>query len=140
MARPRGRTQAAPPQRLILDSGAVIALSRHDVRARAALAAAREAGAEVSIPSVVVAETVRGTAKDAPVNRIIKAVGEVSSADESTGRAAGALLWATRSDSTVDAVVVATAIGIGGGVILTGDPDDLQTLAVHHPDVIVQSL
>ncbi|CAN5656911.1 MAG: VapC toxin family PIN domain ribonuclease [Euzebyaceae bacterium] len=140
MARTRGRTQAAPAQRLILDSGAVIAVSRHDVRGRAALAAAHEAGAEVSIPSVVVAETVRGTATDAPVNRIIKAVGEVSWADESIGRLAGALLGAGRSNATVDAVVVASAIGAGGGVILTGDPGDLEALAVDHPDVVIRSL
>lgn len=94
MARSRRRTQAPPPQRLILDSGAVIALSRNDLRARATLAAAREAGVEVSIPSVVVAETVRGSAKDAKVNRVIKSVGEVTAADERTGRGAGALLGA----------------------------------------------
>lgn len=140
MARSRHRTQATPPQRLILDSGAVIALSRNDMRARAALTAAHEAGADVSIPSVVVAETVRGSAKDPPVNRIIKAVGEVSSAGESPGRVAGALLGAARSDSTVDAVVVATAIEIGGGVILTGDTRDLEALAIDHPDVVIHSL
>src|SRR6266568_618233 len=48
-----------------------------DQRARAVLAAAREAGVQVSIPSVVVAETVRGVAEDAPVNQVLKAVGEV---------------------------------------------------------------
>ena len=90
MARTR-RTQA-PPLRLILDGGAVIALSRNDARARAALAAAYEVGASVSIPSVVVAETVRGAARDAPVNRVISAVGQVVPADEATGRIAGSLL------------------------------------------------
>lgn len=140
MARTRGRSQAAPAQRLILDSGAVIALSRHDLRGRATLATAHEVGAEVSIPSVVVAETVHGTATDVPVNRIIKAVGEVSAADEVAGRLAGALLGAARSNATVDAVVVASAIGAGGGVILTGDPGDLAALAVDHPDVVIQPL
>lgn len=139
MARSRRRTQA-PPQRLILDSGAVIALSRNDLRARATLAAAREAGVEVSIPSVAVAETVRGSAKDASVNRVIKAVGEVTSAEEKTGRAAGALLGAARSSSTVDALVVASAIGLGGGVVLTGDPDDLEPLAEGHPEVVISAL
>jgi hypothetical protein len=46
MARSHRRTQAPPPQRLILDSGAVIALSRNDVCARAVLAAAWEAADE----------------------------------------------------------------------------------------------
>ncbi len=140
MARTRRRTQDPPPQRLILDSGAVIALSRNDQRARAALAAAWEAGVEVSIPSLVVAETVRGSAKDAPVNRVIKAVGEVRPADEGTGRVAGGLLGAARSNSTVDAVVVASAIELGGGVVLTGDPDDLEAFANGHPEVVVRTL
>lgn len=140
MARSRRRTQAPPPQRLILDSGAVIALSRHDLRARATLAAAREAGVDVSIPSVVIAETVRGSAKDASVTRVIKAVGEVSSADERTGRGAGGLLGAARSTSTVDALVVASAIELGGGVVLTGDPDDLEPLASGHPEVVIRAL
>ena len=64
----------------------------------------------MSIPSVVVAETVRGSAKHAPVNRVIKAVGEIEGATENTFRIAGALLGAARSDSTVDAVVVASVI------------------------------
>jgi predicted nucleic acid-binding protein len=140
MARSRRRTQAPPSQRLILDSGALIALSRNDGRARAALAAAWEAGIEVSIPAVVVAETVRGSAKDAAVNRVIKAVGEVTIIDERAARSAGALLGATRSNSTVDAMVVASAVELGGGVVLTGDPDDLGPLAAEHPQVVISPL
>jgi len=140
MARTRRRTRTPPPQRLILDSGAVIALSRNDVRARATLAAAREAGVEVSIPSVVVAETVRGSAKDAKVNRVIKSVGDVTTADEDTGRVAGALLGAAKSTSTIDALVVASVIELGGGVVLTGDPEDLEPLADGHPEVVISAL
>ena len=140
MARTRRVTQASPPHRLILDSGAIIALARNDPRARAVLAAAREAGAEVSIPSVVLAETVRGTAPDALVNRVVKVVGEVCIADEATGRLAGALLGSTGSSSTVDALIVASAIGLGGGVIITGDPNDLSALAARHPSVEITSL
>lgn len=130
----------APPQRLILDSGAVIALSRSDARARAALAAALEADAEVSIPAVVVAETVRGVAADATVNRIVKAVGEVDLVDEPVGRVAGRLLGEAGSSSTVDAIVVATAIEAGGAAVLTGDPDDLGALAAEHAEVVIESL
>jgi hypothetical protein len=88
----------------------------------------------------VVAETVRGSAEDAAVNRVIKAVGEVSPADERTGRGAGALLGAARSTSTIDALVVASAIEAGGGVVLTGDPDDLEPLASGHPEVVIRPL
>ena len=114
--------------------------SRNDARARAELAAAREVGARVSIPSVVVAETVRGTAKDAAVNRVIKAVGETMAFDEATGRVAGGLLGAIKSGSTLDAVVVATAISVGGAVILTGDPDDLGRIAAGHHEVLIEPL
>jgi predicted nucleic acid-binding protein len=140
MARSRRRTQAPPPQRLMLDSGAVIALSRNDPRARAALAAAWEAGADVSIPSIVLAETIRGSATDAPVNRVVKAVGDVTPVDEAIGRLAGGLLSSTRSDSTNDAVVAAAAVHAGGAVILTGDTDDLGALASGHAQVIIQAL
>lgn len=136
----RRRRKQAPPQRLILDAGAVIALSRAEPRARAALASALEAGAEVSVPAVVVAETVRGGATDASVNRVLKAVGEVDIADELIGRSAGKLLAGCGSSATVDAIVVATAVEAGGAVVLTGDPDDLGALRTGHDQVIIQSL
>jgi predicted nucleic acid-binding protein len=137
VAKPRRRT---PPQRLILDAGAVIALAHADVRARAALAAALEAGADVSVPAVVVAETVRGAASDASVNRVLKAVGEVDVADEAIGRTAGRLLGAARSNATIDAIVVATGVAAGGAVVLTGDPDDLDALARRNPEVVIERL
>jgi predicted nucleic acid-binding protein len=118
----------------------VIALAHNDQRARAALAAAWQAGAEVSVPAVVLAETVRGTVKDTPVNRVLKAVGEVIVVDDGLGRVAGALLGASHSDSTIDALVVASAIRVGGGVILTGDPDDLGPLASGHREVLIEPL
>ncbi len=141
MARQRRRSPAAPaPERLILDSGAVIALARNDLRARAVLTAAWEVGAEVSIPAIVLAETVRGTAEDATVNRVVKAVGRVLPVDEPVGRTAGGLLRSSGTNATVDAVVVASALAVGGGVVLTGDPDDLGALAADHPQVVVQPL
>ena len=137
MARTR---RQAPPQRLILDAGAVIGLSRADVRARAAVAAALEADVEVSVPAVVVAETVRGGPADAPVNRVLKAVGGIDVADEAIGRTAGRLLGSAGSAATVDAVVVATAIEAGGAVILTGDAGDLGLLAGDDPQVVIEPL
>ena len=137
MARTR---RQAPPQRLILDAGAVIGLSRADVRARATVAAALEVGADVSVPAVVVAETVRGRPADAPVNRVLKAIGEVDVTDEVVGRTAGRLLGSAGSAATVDAVVVATAIEAGGAVILTGDAGDLGLLAADDPQCIIEPL
>lgn len=139
MARRRRDRQHAP-QRLILDSGAVIALSRGHHRARAFLARALELRAPVEIPVAVVAETVRGGPRDAPVNRVLKAVGTVPEAREAHGRLAGKLLGAARSSATVDALVVAHAVEVGGGHVLTGDPRDFRPLSELHPEVRIQVL
>lgn len=136
----RQRAKRPPAQRLILDSGAVLALARQDARARGALTAAWEVGADVIVPAVVVAETVRGTARDAPVNRILKAVGNVAPATEQTAKTAGALLARAKSAATIDALVIAEAVHRGGGVVLTSDADDLGSLASPHPEVVIQPL
>lgn len=134
------REDRQAPQRLILDSGAVIALSRGDQRARAFLVRALELGVPVEIPVVVVAETIRGGPRDAPVHRVLKAVGSVPETHEAHGRIAGRLLGAARSSGTVDALVVAQAVERGGAHILTGDRDDLERLAALHPEVWIQAL
>lgn len=128
------------PQLLILDSGAVIALARRDTKARAFLARANELRIPVEVPVVVVAETVRGGPRDAPVNWVLKAIGSVAETRERHGRTAGRLLGLARSTSTVDALVVAQAVEAGGAHILTGDPDDLKRLAAPHPEVWIEPL
>ena len=135
-----GRARRQTPQRLILDSGAVIALARGDQRARAFLARALELGARVEVPVVVVAETVRGGPRDAPVNRVLKAIGSVPEAREVHGRLAGQFLAAARSAATVDALVLAHAVE-GGGDLLTGDRDDLERgSATANPEVRIHPL
>lgn len=130
MERRTRNRQAQVSAPLILDSGAVIALARGDQRARAFVDRALETGTELLVPSVVIAETVRGHGpRDAPVNRVLSAVDSVTVSDEPTGRTAGLLLGETRSSETIDALVVAGAIELGGGRILTSDPDDLRLLA-----------
>ena len=131
---------SARTSRLVLDSGAVIALSRGDFQARAYLDRALELGVEVEIPVVVVAETLRGTARDAPVHRVLKTIGKVPHATERVGRLAGHLLGEARSSSTIDALVVAQTIESGGGTILTGDPSDLEILADGRAEVRIEAL
>jgi predicted nucleic acid-binding protein len=41
------------------------------------------------------------------------------------------------SEMAVDALVVATSIRFGGGVIVTHDPDDLRRLAAAHSNVAI---
>ncbi len=134
------RLTSPTAQRLILDAGAVIALARNDQRARAYLQRAIELDAEVRVPIVVVAETVRGGPKDAVVNRVLKAVGEPVPPTVATARQAGLLLGRTRRSDTVDALVVAEAIEAGGAHVLTSDPQDLRALADGVRSVVIHAL
>jgi hypothetical protein len=92
------------------------------------------------VPAVVVAETFRGGPTDAPVNRLLKAVGRVDVADEAIGRTTGAAARERRFGGDRRCVVVATAIEGGGAVILTGDAGHLGTLAAGDPQVIIERL
>jgi predicted nucleic acid-binding protein len=83
---------------------------------------------------------VGGSTKEAPVNRILKAVGNVTPVDEAIGRVARGLLGVAGSDATVDALVVASAIRLGGSVVLTGDPDDLHSLSVGQQEIVIRAL
>ncbi len=139
MAGARGR-QDLTPRLLILDSGAVIALSRGESRARAFLARALELGVPVEVPVVVVAETVRGRRRDAGVHRVLNAVDAVPTTTEEIGRTAGRLLGEAKSKATADALVVAQAVEAGGAHVLTSDPEDLELLAAPHPEVRIQNL
>ena len=67
---------------------------------------------------------------------------EVLRVDRGTARVAARILNEANLDScsAVDAIVVATAIRLGGTLIVTSEPDDLSKLAMDHPDVEVQSL
>ena len=136
----RRRTTPPAPQRLILDAGAVIALARNDPRARAFIRRAIELDAEARVPVVVLAETLRGTARDAGVHRVLNAVSDSLPIDEAIGRRAGALLGRAARSDTVDAIVVAEAIESGGAGILTGDPIDLTALADGELSVTIHAL
>ena len=130
----------ASPQCLILDSGAVIAASRGDDRALAYLRRAVEVDADVRVPVAVVAETTRGSARDAGVHRVLNAVGRCEPTTESIGRLAGELLGRAGRNETVDALVVAEASAAGNAIVLTGDPRDLAALADGLPGVQIVSL
>ncbi len=125
------------PQRLILDSGAVIGWSRGDARTRAVLRQALERHLELRVPVVVLAETLRGGPRDAPVNRVLKAVGTAPTTP-ATGRDAGQLLGRTGGSNTADALIAAEALAIPGSTILTSDPDDLRALLSDQSSVEVQ--
>jgi predicted nucleic acid-binding protein len=125
--------------RLILDSGAIIALAAGNERARRFVQRAVRERILAVIPAVVIAETTRGGARDAPVNQVIKAVDEVALVTEAVAREAGRLLARARvANATIDALVVATAARREPTIILTGDVDDIRALAAGYPHVRVE--
>jgi predicted nucleic acid-binding protein len=127
--------------RVVLDTGAVIALSRREARVRAFLERARRNRDLVIVPAVVVAETTRGGPRDAPVNQVLKAIDEIAPVLENTARTAGRLLAASSlSGATVDALVVAEAVLGGPSIVLTGDFDDLSTHAGDHRQVHIYDI
>ena len=127
--------EEVPPRCLILDSGALIGWARGKARPRALLRRALELGVDVRIPVPVLAETLRGGPRDAPIHRVRNAV-DVLPTTESTARLAGSLLGRTRGNNTVDALVAASAIESGADV-LTNDQEDLRKLLGAFPGVSV---
>ena len=135
MAPTRRRQTNVPAQRLILDTGALIAWSRGDVRARAMLTRALELALDIRIPVAVLAETLRGGPRDAPIHRVRNAV-DVFPTGEPTARLAGVLLGRTGGTNTVDALVAAEAV-TAAAAVLTSDAGDLRRLLAEHPAVTV---
>lgn len=131
---------------LILDSEAVSALARprqdpvRHRRVRAALQSAHRRNAPVRIPSAVLVELYRGHGHDEAVDGVLaRGFAQVVTTGTRIARIAGHLLAADGSGSAmaIDAMVVATAVRLGGGIVATHDPDDLRRLAAHHANVSI---
>ena len=119
---------------LILDTGAVLALLRNDRSVRALYTVAQSEGVDIVVPTVVVAQVVRGGAADALANRLLKTV-FVPFVGERLAREAGRLLGASGLSDVVDALVVAEARRRAPAAILTGDAGDLSRLADGLPGI-----
>jgi predicted nucleic acid-binding protein len=127
--------------RLILDSGAVIALAANQARTRQFVKRALRDRLLIVVPAPVVAETTRGGARDAPVNRVLRAIHEIAPVTEAVAREAGRLIAAANiAHATVDALIVAEAVLHGPSVVLTGDLSDMSALAANHGHVRVHAL
>jgi predicted nucleic acid-binding protein len=133
------RSKAHTSERLILDSGAVIAAARGDTRVRASIQRSVELNAPIVVPVVVLAETLRGGHSDARTQIALKC-GDTDPTSPAVGVLAGSIQGRASGDDTVDALIVAETILAGGGMILTEDPDDLRVLASGHPTVEVRSI
>ena len=128
--------------RIALDSGALIKLSNGDPLTRAVLRNWTEEKWEAIVPAPVLAETLRGGPADARVHRILSSrttavaiVGLSKAARRNAGERLGAAGMAPQS--TVDALIVASAVAERAAHILTGDPSDIGPLAGTDLKVIV---
>jgi predicted nucleic acid-binding protein len=133
----------APWASLVFDSEGIWAVARNDSEdARAVLDASRLAGVPVVIPSVVLAETLQGNERDARVNQVLKSI-EVIPIGTESARLAAMLKHRsnmTGVEVTIDALVVAVSALLGGGAILTSDPDDINRLASAVPEIRIRAI
>ncbi|MDQ2680563.1 MAG: PIN domain-containing protein [Candidatus Eremiobacteraeota bacterium] len=112
-----------------LDSGAVLALAASERDAVTLIKGLANGGAFFVVPAPVLTETLRGTpGTDVAINRVLKTLEAVPVSIEAAV-AAGKNLGRTRSASTVDAMIIATAIERGASAIVTGDPVDIAALS-----------
>ncbi|MHB8293426.1 MAG: type II toxin-antitoxin system VapC family toxin [Acidimicrobiales bacterium] len=134
---------------LILDSEALSALARprssplrHE-RVRAAMRSAQRRQEPVRVPSATLLELYRGTGTDELIDiELGRGYAKVITTGVRIARIAGHLLASigAGSELAVDALVVATAVRLGGGLILTHDPSDLRRLAAGQPNVRVAAV
>ena len=125
---------------LVLDSGAITRLAEPSHWADARIRALRESGLWPPIvPTVVAVESSTGRSdRDAKLNRFIKSCEVNGWLPLALARRAAALRYQARRGSAVDAIVV--AIAEPDGVVLTGDPTDLQALAANTSSVTIRPL
>ena len=92
------------------------------------------------VPSAVLVELYLGSGVDEPIDQeLSRGYARVVTTGLRIARIAGHLLSRAGrdSDAAIDALMVATTIRLGGGMILTNDPNDLSSLAADHPNVRV---
>jgi predicted nucleic acid-binding protein len=136
--------------RLVLDAEAVSALldPRHpsERKVRQAMEAARRLRRDVAVATGTLAELYRGAGRNQALDSLLareSANGLVlRDTDRSLARLIGAVLTEASADSTLfaDAHPVAVAVEAGGGVIQTGDPDDLTRLASPYRTIVIEPL
>lgn len=121
--------------RLILDTGALIALERNDRAMWQRLKLALQAGEAPVSHGGIVGQAWRGRgARQALLARALDVV-DIRRLDAALGRAAGELLGRAKQDDVIDAALVLLAND--GDRVITSDPDDLAPLA-RAADLVVE--
>ena len=111
--------------RLVLDSGALIALERDDRALWAALKLAALRSTDVLVPSTALAQVWRGTTRQTRLGRALQHC--VVAAFDPLAREVGELCGRTTTSDICDAHVALVAAR-QGEALYTSDPDDLGRL------------
>ncbi len=122
-----GRGSAGPPEVLVLNAGAFVAVERGDRDVVALIKRERLAGRVPVSHGGVVAQVWRGGTGRQVLVALLLARVEVAALDDGLGRRAGMLLARSGLAGAIDAAVVCLAGD--GDDILTSDPGDLRALA-----------
>lgn len=134
---------------LVLDAEAVVALvergHQHRRQVRQSVDAAHRIGRVVTVATLTLAELYRGTRRGQALDALLSREGDalvLRDTDRALARLVGSLLTEAGAGSELlaDAHVVAVAVEAGGGVVLTGDPDDLARLAAASRTVTIEAL
>lgn len=136
--------------RLVLDAEAVSALvdqgHASGFQVTQNVVAAQRLGRPVVICAVTLAEAYRGGSRTIAIDAFLSSLRGrglvIRDTDRSLARLVGSVLNAAGvgSDYLADAHAVAAAVEDGGGVVLTGDPGDIQRLADSYRNVAVEAL
>jgi hypothetical protein len=113
--------------KLVLDTGALLALERNDRSMWRRFKAAQLSGSVVVTHGGIVGQAWRGRGPRAALLAKALAGIEIRALDEALGRAAGELLAATRRADVVDAAFV--LLGDDGDHLVTSDAGDIEPLA-----------
>lgn len=133
---------------IVLDTRALEVTADREADPRASdlmrdlLSYAERTGTPVRVPTAVLAESYRGSSADTAIDRVLGEGIRTITLGRSMARQAGRLKHRDKLNSchTVDAAVVAAAVRLGGGIIATGDPADLSSLAREHANIKIYDL
>ena len=137
------RTPVGTPPRLsslVLDTGAILALARHDRRTHVFVTEARADGAEVFVSWLTLAELIPGS--DSPaIAWALSLAQRHRVTEEDCEQAARLMAEQGVAGATVDAVIAAAALDLPRPlVVLTSDPKDMGALVAGQEDVAVLSV
>ena len=117
------------PAQITFDTGALIALERHDKRLRTLAKLARTGEVTITVPAVVLTEWWRGGPQQASLLQGVVIEPTTARIAKQAGVAVAKL-----GASVVDAIVM-TSAALRGDVVWTSDLADLQVLQAVYPNV-----